>query len=132
VKEADEQERLTRGTVYLAPANYHLLVERGDHLALSIDPPVNFSRPSVDVLFEAAADVYGSALIGIILTGAGTDGSRGLLHVQNCGGLTIVQDPADAEMDSMPRSALHLLNATYILPLSGIPPLLLKFGESVD
>jgi len=124
VKEADEQEPLVPGTVYLAPANYHLLVERGGNLALSIDPPVNFARPSVDVLFESAAEAYGPELIGIILTGAGSDGSKGLLKIKNRGGMAIVQAPADAEMDSMPRSALQLLKADFVVPLKGIPPLL--------
>jgi two-component system chemotaxis response regulator CheB len=129
VKEADEMETLVPGTVYLAPANYHLLVEKGSTLALSIDPPVNFARPSVDVLFESAADVYGAALIGIILTGAGSDGSRGLLAIKNSGGITIVQDPADAEMDSMPKNALQLQNADYMVPLREIPPLLVRLTQ---
>lgn len=126
VKEADEQELMIPATVYLAPANYHLLVERSGNLALSIDPPVNFARPSVDVLFESAAEVYGPALIGIILTGAGYDGSKGLLKIQMSGGLTIVQNPADAEMDSMPRSALQLLKADHVVQLTEIPGLLLR------
>ena len=126
VKEADEQETIISGTVYLAPANYHLLVERGGELSLSIDPPVNFARPSVDVLFESAAEAYGSALIGVILTGAGFDGSKGILKIKNNGGVTIVQDPADAEMDSMPRSALQLLKADHVVPLKEIPDLLMR------
>jgi len=126
VKEADEQETLSSGAVYLAPANYHLLVERGGTLALSVDPPVNFARPSVDVLFESAADVYGSALIGIIMTGAGCDGSRGLLQIKNRGGLTIIQEPADAAMDSMPQSALQLQKPDYVVPLKDIPNILMK------
>jgi two-component system chemotaxis response regulator CheB len=126
VKEADEQETLSPGHVYLAPANYHLLVERGGRLALSIDPPVNFARPSVDVLFESAAEVYGPALIGIVLTGAGNDGSNGLLRIQKSGGLTIVQEPADAEMDSMPVSALDLLKPDNVVQLKEIPDLLMR------
>ena len=126
VKEADEQEVMTAGTVYLAPANYHLLVERGGNLALSIDPPVNFARPSVDVLFESAADVYGTALIGVILTGAGNDGSKGLLKIKNSGGVAIIQDPADAEMNSMPKSALQLLKADHVVPLNEIPGILMR------
>lgn len=130
VKEADEHETITPGTVYLAPANYHLLIERSGNLSFSIDPPVNFARPSVDVLFESAAEVYGAAVIGIILTGAGFDGSRGLLKIKNNGGMAIVQDPVDAEMDSMPRSALKLLKADYVVQLSEIPALLIKvLGE---
>lgn len=129
VKEADEQETALPGTVYLAPANYHLLVERTGNLALSIDPPVNFARPSVDVLFDSAAEIYGPALIGVIMTGAGNDGSKGLLNIQERGGLTIVQDPADAEMDSMPKSALQLLNADYVVPLNEISGLLVRLVE---
>lgn len=126
VKEADERETMTPGTVYLAPANYHLLVERNGHLAFSIDSPVNFARPSVDVLFESAAGVYGPALIGVIMTGAGIDGSKGLLKIKNSGGVTIVQDPANAEMDSMPRSALQLHRADHVVLLEKIPDLLTR------
>jgi len=131
VKEADEQENIVPGTIYLAPANYHLLVERGGTLAFSVDQPVNCARPSVDVLFESAAEAYGAELIGIILTGAGNDGSQGLLKIKNSGGLAIVQDPADAEMDSMPKNALQLLKADHVVPLTEIPTLLMGFtGES--
>lgn len=129
VKEADEMEVLVPGTVYLAPANYHLLVEKSGHLSLSIDPPVNFARPSVDVLFESAADTYGPALIGVILTGAGFDGSKGLAKIKINGGVTIVQDPTDAEMDSMPISALQLHNADHVVPLKEIPPLLVRLVQ---
>jgi len=129
VKEADEQEQIHPGTVYLAPANYHLLVERSEKLALSIDPPVNFARPSVDVLFESAADVYGTSLIGIVMTGAGSDGSNGLLRIKNSGGLAIVQDPSDAEMASMPMNALKLLKADHVIRLREIPDLLMRLAE---
>lgn len=126
IKEADEEEPLASGTVYLAPANYHLLVERRGVLKLSVDPPVNFARPSVDVLFESAAEAFGRHLIGIILTGAGHDGSRGLLQVKQAGGLAIVQDPADAEMNSMPQKALELLVPDYLVSLSELPELLCR------
>ncbi len=128
VREADEQETITSDTVYLAPANYHLLVERGGILALSIDPPVNFARPSVDVLFESAAEVYGTELIGVILTGAGSDGSKGLLKIKNNGGVAVVQDPTDAEMNSMPGSALRLLNADHVVRLKEISGLLVRLA----
>ena len=128
VKEADEQEVMTPGTVYLAPANYHLLVERGGHLGLSIDPPVNFARPSADVLFESAAEVYGAALIGIILTGAGNDGSKGLLKIKNNGGVAIIQDPADAEVNAMPKNAQQLLQADHVIQLKEIPGLLMRLA----
>lgn len=126
VKEADDREKLAPGVVYLAPANYHLLVERGGFLALSVDPPVNFARPSVDALFESAAVAYGQRLIGVVLTGAGRDGGTGLLKIKNNGGLTIVQDPADAEMDSMPLSALQFQQADHVVPLQEISGLLTR------
>lgn len=124
VKEADEHDPLSPGTVYLAPANYHLQVEQDGFLSLSVDSPVNFARPSVDVLFETAAIAFGPALIGIILTGAGFDGSRGLQRVKELGGMVIVQDPADAEADSMPKSALAAVTPDFIVPLSELAPLL--------
>lgn len=125
IKEADEQEALVPGTVYLAPANYHLLVERNGNLALSIDPQVNFARPSVDVLFESAAEAFGPKLIGIIMTGAGSDGSKGLYKIKNHGGIAIIQNPADAEVDSMPVSAMRLVKADHVVRLNEISPLLL-------
>ncbi len=126
VKEGDDGEKVVPGTVYLAPANYHLLVERGGCLALSVDPPINYARPSVDALFESAAVAYGTTLIGVILTGAGFDGGKGLLRIKNNGGVTIVQDPADAEMESMPVSALQLHKADHVVPLQEIPGLLTR------
>ena len=132
VKEADELETITAGTVYLAPANYHLLVERGGKLGFSIDPPVNFARPSIDTLFESAAAVYGPALIGVILTGAGNDGSNGLLKIKNNGGLAIIQDPADAEMNSMPNSALQLMKADHVVRLMEIPGLLTRLAGDMQ
>lgn len=129
VKEADELEKIVSSTVYLAPANYHMLVEKGGFISLSVDPPVHFARPSVDVLFESAADVYCTSLIGVILTGAGADGSNGLQKIKLNGGKTIVQDPLDAEMGAMPKSALQLQEADYIVPLNEIPSLLMKLSQ---
>jgi len=107
VKEADQDEVIEPGRVYIAPANYHLLVERDRTLALSIDAKVCYSRPSIDVLFETAADVYRSGLIGIILTGANNDGTAGLRRIKKNDGLTIAQDPATAEVKMMPSSAIE-------------------------
>ncbi len=129
VKEADEGETPAPGTAYLAPPNYHLLVERDGTLALSVDALVNFARPSVDVLFESAADVFGSGLIGLVLTGAGSDGAKGLKRIKDKGGLAIIQDPQDAAADSMPRSALAAVKADHVLPLREIAPLLCKLAE---
>ncbi len=120
VKEADEKESITPGTAYLAPANYHLLIEDDRTFSLSVEEKVNFSRPSIDVLFESAADVYGPGLLGIILTGASIDGSQGLLAVKDGGGLTVVQDPESAEMDMMPLAAIKTADPDYILNLHEI------------
>lgn len=118
VKEAEEKEKLKQGTVYLAPADYHLLIERDETIALSIDAKENYSRPSIDVLFESAAYVWASLLIGMVLTGANSDGAKGLALIKQRGGTTIVQDPETAEYDTMPRAALPC--ADYVLPLPEI------------
>ncbi len=106
VKEAEDKEPLEPGTIYFAPPDYHLLVETGGTLALSSDEPVNHSRPAIDVLFQSAADAFGTGLAGIVLTGANSDGAEGLRAVCAAGGQGIVQDPASAEVATMPRAAL--------------------------
>jgi len=126
VKEIDEKERVLPGKVYTAPPNYHVLIEDDETFSLSVDDRVNFARPSIDVLFESAADVYGRRLIGIILTGANNDGSQGLKRIKNAGGIAIVQDPASAEVDGMPRAAIAATNVDYIVQLKEIPSLLLN------
>ncbi|WP_223149311.1 chemotaxis protein CheB [Pseudoduganella aquatica] len=131
VKEADEGELPQPGTAYLAPAGYHLLVERDGRLALSADAPVSFARPSVDVLFESAAACYGAALVGAVLTGAGADGAAGLARIAAAGGYTIVQEPADAVMDLMPRAALARLapgTPNAIATLDRLPLLLQRLA----
>ena len=122
VKEAKEKEKLKAGCVYLAPANYHLLVERDETLSLSIDDRENYSRPSVDVLFESAAYVWSSRLIGIVLTGANADGARGAALIKERGGTVIVQDPATAERPEMPQAAK--ISADYVLTIQKIGELL--------
>lgn len=129
VKEADEKELVLPGTVYVAPPDYHLLVEADHTLSLSMEEKVNYSRPSIDVLFETAADVYGSNLMGIILTGANADGANGLLSVKRKGGLTVVQQPDDAESPTMPRAAIEKVNPHKILTLSEIISLLSSTEE---
>jgi two-component system, chemotaxis family, protein-glutamate methylesterase/glutaminase len=106
VKEAEEKEKLLSGRIYVAPPGYHLLIEDDRSFALSIDAKVCYARPSLDVLFEAAADAYGSHLIGVVLTGANHDGSAGLQAIASAGGLCLVQEPATAEARTMPDSAL--------------------------
>lgn len=108
ISEAEERETPTSGQVYLAPANYHLLFEPDGRFALSVDEKVNYSRPSIDMLFESAADAYGDTLIGVLLSGASCDGAAGIQRIRELGGLTIVQDPQTAESKFMPQSALKL------------------------
>jgi two-component system chemotaxis response regulator CheB len=119
VIDVEDKEPLEPGSVFIAPANYHLLVERG-HLSLTTDPVVRFSRPSIDVTFISAADTYRSATIGVVLTGANDDGSRGLRHIVDRGGKGIVQDPATAESKAMPSAAAKAVPEAEVLPLSDI------------
>ena len=120
VKEADEKEMITQNNVYLAPPNYHLIVEDDKTISLSTDERVNYCRPSIDVLFESAADAYGPDLIGIILTGANSDGANGMLKIKEKGGLLIVQDPATADVTTMPLSVIKQTHVDYILTLKEI------------
>ncbi len=120
VREAQDKEPVIPGTVYFAPANYHLLVDHGPRLALSVDDLVHHSRPSIDVLFESAAEVYGSRLMGIILTGANEDGARGLAAIHDAGGFTIVQSPESAQAPQMVLAALNLHQPDRVLSLDEI------------
>ena len=124
VREAADKEPLAAGTVYVAPPNYHLLVERTKTFALSADEAVLFSRPAIDVLFESAADTYGDRLAGIVLTGASADGARGLSAVKRRGGLAIVQNPDGAIAPEMPRAALSMVRADHVLSLQDLAMLL--------
>lgn len=126
VKEADEKEKVATGTVYIAPPNYHLLIEQDKTLSLSADKKVNFSRPSIDVLFDSAAEVFGKGLIGVILTGANNDGSKGLKKIRDFGGLAIVQEPESAETCSMPKSAIETAGADFILTIEQISKKLIE------
>lgn len=130
VKEADEKERLTPGNVYLAPPGYHLLIESDSSLSLSTDKPVNFARPSVDVLFESAADVFGGKLIGIVLTGSNNDGANGLKKIKKNGGLAIVQEPSTAVASQMPDEAIKITSVDYILPLHQIAGKLIELEKT--
>ena len=124
VHEAQDKEPVIAGTVYFAPANYHLLLDHGPQLALSVDDLVHHSRPSIDVLFESAAEVYGNRLLGIILSGANEDGAQGLAAVHDAGGLTVVQTPETAQSPQMVLSALNLRRPDHVLPLEEIAALL--------
>ena len=106
--------------VHLAPGNYHLLIERDGRLALSIDERVCHARPSIDVLFESAADSIGAGTIGVILSGANDDGARGLARIRTAGGLALIQDPLEAEYPVMPGAALQHAGADAVLPLAAL------------
>jgi two-component system chemotaxis response regulator CheB len=124
VREAEDKEMVASGTVYFAPNDYHLLVDQGPQLALSADDPVHHSRPSVDVLFESAVDIYKDRLLGIILTGANEDGATGLAAVHDAGGVTVVQRPDTALAPLMALSALKLRPADWVLTLNEIAAML--------
>lgn len=117
VCEAEDKVSMKNNTVYFAPPNYHLMVESNFTFNLSTDEKVNFSRPSIDVLFETAAWAYGPGVIGVLLTGANNDGAAGLKTIQANGGITIVQDPTTAVAGIMPQAALNLFNPDSILPV---------------
>jgi two-component system chemotaxis response regulator CheB len=120
IKEADEKETIQAGYIYFAPPNYHLLIENNKTFSFSIDEKVNYSRPSIDVLFESAANAYGTHLAGILLTGANNDGAAGLRYIKEKGGMVIVQDPRSAESPYMPSSALQEIQPDLVLNLDGI------------
>jgi two-component system, chemotaxis family, protein-glutamate methylesterase/glutaminase len=121
VADVDDKLPIEAGHVYLAPPGYHLLVEHGS-FALSVDERVQFARPSIDVLFQSAADAYGAGVIGIVLTGANEDGAAGLARIKQRGGVAIVQDPAGAARCTMPEAAIAATAADAVLPLEEIGP----------
>ena len=125
IREAEDKDNLRLGTAYIAPANYHLLVEK-DALALSTEGPVGWARPSIDVLFESAADSWGERVIGVILTGANSDGSLGLARIREAGGLTIAQEPSEAECPVMPRAAIAASRIHHVMTLAEISALLAR------
>ena len=124
VKEAESREQINPGKIYIAPAGYHLLIERDETFALSVDSPVSYSIPSIDVLFESAANVYSNQIIGIILTGANYDGTNGLKIIKEHGGLTIAQDPKTAKSDCMPKTAINNIDIDFIVSLDEVNDLL--------
>jgi two-component system, chemotaxis family, protein-glutamate methylesterase/glutaminase len=125
VREVEDKDAVEPGRVYVAPPDYHLLLERG-HFGLSLDDRVQYSRPSIDVLFESAASAYGAGVAAVVLTGANEDGAAGLIAVKRAGGITIVQDPATAESVVMPQAAVASGAADKVLPLSDIAPFLVE------
>jgi two-component system chemotaxis response regulator CheB len=127
VCEIEDKDELTPGTVHLAPANYHVLIEEG-YVSLTIEEPVRFSRPSIDVMLTSAADTYGSAAIGVVLTGANEDGARGLAHIVKHGGLALVQNPKTAEIPVMPASAARAVPTAEVLSLDRLATRLIELS----
>lgn len=119
VCEVEDKQPVEAGHVYLAPANYHLLVE-GDHFSLSVEAPVRYSRPSIDVALTSAADAYSHRVVGVILTGSNADGARGLRRIADRGGLAVVQDPDTAEAPEMPEAALHSVPTARVFTMDRI------------
>jgi two-component system chemotaxis response regulator CheB len=130
VKEAEDKEPAVGGVIYFAPSDYHLLVEADGALALSTDEPVNYSRPSIDVLFESVADAYGPTLVGVILTGANHDGAAGLKAVLEAGGVAVVEDPVGAYAQAMPHAALDACPTATIMKLDAIALYLSSLGAA--
>ena len=120
VHEAEDKQPIAGGGVYLAPADYHLMIEEPGLLALSTDAPVRSARPSIDVLFETVAEAYGPRALAVLLTGSGADGAAGLAAIKRRGGCAIVQDPATAEAPAMPSAGLSATMVDYVLPLEHI------------
>ena len=129
VKEADEKEVIQPGYVYIAPPNYHLLIEEDYTLSLSTEAKKNYSRPSIDILFETAAIAYSDSLIGVVLTGANNDGAKGLQVIKEAGGFCIVQHPKEAHVDTMPISAIELVKPNKILKLDDIANFIIELDK---
>lgn len=130
LREPQDKEPLALSTVCLAPSDYHLLIDEGPSFSLSVDPPVNFSIPSIDVLFESAADVLGARCAGILVSGANPDGARGLRAIQKAGGTVVIQSPGDAVQSAMPGAALALCPGAGVLSAKGICQWLQQFSTA--
>jgi two-component system chemotaxis response regulator CheB len=128
VSEIEDKDELAPGSVHLAPANYHVLIEEG-YVSLTVEEPVRFSRPSIDVMLTSAADTYGSAVVGVVLTGANEDGARGLADIVKRGGLALVQDPKTAAIPIMPEAAIRAVPTAEVLPLDALGSRLIELGS---
>jgi two-component system chemotaxis response regulator CheB len=115
VREIEDKEKMKPSTIYVAPANYHVLIEKEDFFSLDVSEKINYSRPSIDVSFETAADVYGPAAAALLLSGANNDGTEGLKCIQEKGGKVLIQQPSSAEVSYMPQQALKEINADAVL-----------------
>jgi two-component system chemotaxis response regulator CheB len=130
VQEAQAHAPVEPGVFYFAPPGNHLLVDNDRTFSLSCDPPVLYSRPSIDVLLESVADAYGERAVAMVLTGANADGAQGLLRVKQAGGLALVQDPAEAPYPAMPQAAIDAARPDYVLPLEGLRTVLQHLGNA--
>ncbi len=128
VTEPFDKEQIKKGCVYLAPANYHMSVELGHYFALSTEEMVNNSRPAIDITLSTCAYVYKERLIGILLSGANRDGALGMKHIKERGGLTIVQDPAECMIDTMPKAAMAVTKIDHVLKVDQI----VEFFKDLD
>ena len=131
VREAVDKGPVEAGTVYFAGSGYHLSIEHDRVFSISCEPPVHYARPAIDLLMESAADAYGAALAGILLTGANIDGAEGMHRIRQRGGLTIVQDPREAQAPTMPERAIALCEPHLVLPLADIRALLPKLETRI-
>lgn len=132
VSEPDDKEPLTPGHVYVAAPNYHLMISRDRTFSLSVDGLVHFSRPAIDVLFETAADAYGSGLLGVLLSGANEDGARGIAAIKRAHGQTVVQSPETSQVTTMPDAALRLHPSATVLGLPAIGPYLAQQARVLE
>lgn len=128
VCEIEDKDTLAPGRVHVAPANYHVMLEPG-YASLTIEEPVRYSRPSIDVMFDSAAATYGPTAIGVVLTGANEDGARGLAHIVERGGRALVQDPNTAEIPVMPKAAIKAVPGAEVLPLDRLAPRLIELSR---
>jgi two-component system, chemotaxis family, protein-glutamate methylesterase/glutaminase len=130
IKEVEEKDQLRAGTIYLCPADYHVLLEKDHSFSLDYSERVHFSRPSIDVTFRSAADIFGPGVIGLLLSGGNADGAEGMQYVQQQGGVTIVQDPATADVPYMPQQVISRMKVDFILPTDEIPGFVHQLGRS--
>ena len=128
VCEIEDKDLLEPGKVHIAPADYHVMVERG-YLSLTVEEPVRYSRPSIDVMFTSAGDAYGKEAIGIVLTGANEDGSRGLAHIVKRGGKALIQSPKTAEIPIMPEAAVRAVPTAEVLPIPQLSKRLVELSR---
>jgi two-component system chemotaxis response regulator CheB len=130
IREVEEKDQLRAGTIYLCPADYHVLLEKDHSFSLDYSERVHFSRPSIDVTFRSAADIFGPGVIGLLLSGGNADGAEGMQYVQQRGGVTIVQDPATADVPYMPQQVISRMKVDFILPTDEIPGFVHQLGRS--